>query len=146
MAFAQARYGFWLRSMPVEMAGKFSATITAEAWVVFAAWLYLGLETKVSWPGAACSMPATPVIWVSGSAFSRRAFRALAMSDSFISGVSENCSGMLALGCGGVLFCAWGRAALGRRARTPVAPLTCLLLEERDLPGIGLAASAAAVG
>ena len=52
MAFAQARYGFWLRNMPVDMAGKFSATMTAEALVVFAAALYLGLETKVSWPGA----------------------------------------------------------------------------------------------
>src|ERR1700694_5263121 len=84
MAFAQARYGFLLRSIPVGMAGKFSATITAAAFVVFAAALYLGLETKVSWPGAACSMPATPVISVSGEALSRRAFRALAMSDSFM--------------------------------------------------------------
>jgi hypothetical protein len=84
MALAQARYGFLLRSMPMGIAGKFSETMTAEAFVVFAAALYLGLETKVSWPGAACSMPATPVISVSGEAFSMRAFRALAMSDSFM--------------------------------------------------------------
>ena len=113
MAFAQARYGFWARSMPVEMAGKFSATITAEAFVVFAALLYLGLETKVSWPGAACSMPATPVISVAGSALSRLAFRAWAMSDSFISGVSENCSGMLARGGGGLTVRGYCRAPLG---------------------------------
>src|SRR6266446_4394357 len=69
MALAQARYGFLLRSIPVEMAGKFSATMTAEALVVFAAALYLGFDTKVNWPGAAFSMPA---------------FRALAMSDSFM--------------------------------------------------------------
>src|SRR5580700_2213673 len=84
MALAQARYGFLLRSMPVEMAGKFSATITADAFVVFAAALYLGLDTKVSWPRAACSMPATPVISVSGDALSRRAFRAAAISESFM--------------------------------------------------------------
>src|SRR6266404_9448090 len=84
MAFAQARYGFLLRSIPVVMAGKFSATITADAFVVFAAALYLGLETKVSWPGAACSMPDTPVISVVGEAFSTVAFRALAISDSFM--------------------------------------------------------------
>src|ERR1700688_5158540 len=84
MALAQARYGFLLRSIPVGMAGKFSATITADAFVVFAAALYLGLETKVSWPGRACSMPATPVISVLGEALSRRASRALAMSASFM--------------------------------------------------------------
>src|SRR5208337_4233238 len=84
MAFAQARYGFLLRSIAVEMAGKFSATMTADAFVVFAAALYLGLDTKVSCPGPACSMPATPVISVSGEAFSRRAFRAVAMSASFM--------------------------------------------------------------
>src|SRR5208337_1442474 len=85
MAFAQARYGFLLRSIPVDMAGKFSATMTAEALVVLAAALYLGLDTNVSWPGPACSMPATAVISVSGEALSRRALRALAMSASFIS-------------------------------------------------------------
>src|SRR5216684_5549786 len=91
MALAHARYGFLLRSIPAGMAGKFSATITAEAFVVFAAALYFGLETKVSWPGAACSMPATPVISVVGEALSRRASRAFAMSDSFMA-VSGNCS------------------------------------------------------
>src|ERR1700675_2793057 len=91
MAFAQARYGFLLRSIPVVMAGECSATITADAFVVFAAALYLGLETKVSWPGVACSMPATPVISVLGEALSRRASRALAMSASFMA-VSWNCS------------------------------------------------------
>jgi hypothetical protein len=84
MAFAQARYGFLLRSIPVLMAGKFSATITAEAFVDFAAALYLGFDTKVSWPRLACSMPATAVISVSGEALSRRASRAFAMSDSFM--------------------------------------------------------------
>src|SRR6266403_1285856 len=84
MAWAQARYGFLLRSIPVLMEGKLSATITAEAFVVFAAALYLGFETKVSWPGAACSMPATPKISVFGWALSMRAFRAFAMSASFM--------------------------------------------------------------
>src|SRR5467141_873402 len=84
MALAQARYGFLLRSIPVDISGKFSSTITADAFVIFAAALYLGLETKVSWPGAACSMPATPVISVVGEALSRRASRALAMSASFM--------------------------------------------------------------
>src|ERR1017187_1362942 len=91
MALAHARYGFLLRSIPVEMAGKFSATITAEALVVFAAALYLGLDTKVSWPGPACSMPATPVISVSGEALSSRAFRAFAISASFMACLG-NCS------------------------------------------------------
>jgi hypothetical protein len=58
-----------------------------------AAALYLGFETKVSWPGAASSIPATALISVSGAAFSSFASRALAMSDSFISGVWGNCSG-----------------------------------------------------
>src|ERR1700690_3058374 len=84
MALAQARYGFWLRSMPVDMAGKFSATITAEAFVVFAAALYFGFDTKVSWPGPACSMPATAVISVSGDAFSSVAPRALEIWSRFI--------------------------------------------------------------
>jgi hypothetical protein len=84
MALAQARYGFLLRSMPVLIAGKFSETITAEALVVFAAALYLGLETKVSSLGPACSMPDTQVISVLGAAFSRVAFRAWAMSASFM--------------------------------------------------------------
>src|SRR5580658_2641852 len=84
MALAQARYGFLLRNIPLAMAGKLSATITAEALVVFAAALYLGLETKVSWPRSAVSIPATPVISVSGDALSMRASRALAMSASFM--------------------------------------------------------------
>src|SRR5260370_32676795 len=112
MALAQARYGFLLRSIPVEMEGKFSATITAAAVVVFAADLYFGFETKVSWPGAACSMAATPVISVLGEALSRLVFRALAMSDSFMA-VSGNCSGRRAWGCDGFLFRGEGRAVLG---------------------------------
>src|SRR5260370_37979254 len=112
MALAQARYGFLLRSIPVEMEGKFSATITAAAFVVFAAALYFGFETKVSWPGAACSMAATPVISVLGEALSRLVFRALAMSDSFMA-VSGDCRGRRAWGCGGVLFCGGGRAVVG---------------------------------
>src|SRR5260370_27101728 len=74
------------------MAGKSSATITAEAFVVFAAVLYFGLDTKVSWPGPACSMPDTPVISVWGEVLSMRALRAAAISASFISGVRENCN------------------------------------------------------
>src|SRR2546429_9894036 len=99
MAFAQARYGFLLRSIPVLMEGKFSATITADAFVVFAAALYLGLETKVSWPGAACSIPATPVISVFGWALSMGASRALAMSASFMAG-SRGILRVLGSGCG----------------------------------------------
>jgi hypothetical protein len=48
MALAQARYGLLLRSIPVDIAGKFSATITADAFVVLAAALYFGFDTKVS--------------------------------------------------------------------------------------------------
>src|ERR1700716_4173413 len=97
MALAQARYGFLLRSIPALMAGKFSATITADAFGVFAAVLFFGVGTKGRWPCRACSMPDTPVISVSGWALSIRAFRALAMSASFMA-VSRNCSGWLACG------------------------------------------------
>src|ERR1700675_4088991 len=123
MALAHARYGFLLRSIPVGMAGKFSATITADAFVVFAAALYLGLETKVSWPGAAFFLPATPVISVVGEALSRRASRALAMSASFMA-MSGNCSGWLACGAASSYFVA--RAEL-RSAWTDecVRPYTC---------------------
>src|SRR5258707_15672762 len=98
MALAQARYGFLLRSIPVELEGKFSTTITAAAFVVFAAALYFGFETKVSWPGAACSMAATPVISVLGEALSRLVVRALAMSDSVMAGYGDWC-GRGAWGC-----------------------------------------------
>src|SRR6266850_3917224 len=66
------------------IAGKSSATITAEAFVVLAAAAYFGLETNVSWPGPACSMPATPVMSMSGEPFSTRASMAEAMSLSFM--------------------------------------------------------------
>src|ERR1700687_3898256 len=89
------------------MAGKFSATMTAEAEVVLAAALYLGLDTKVNWPGPACSIPATAVISVSGEALSRRALRAFAMSGSFI----EESGRIVAEGVHG--GAAGGRAALG---------------------------------
>src|SRR5216684_4695039 len=144
MAFAQARYGFLLRSIPALMAGKFSATITADAFVVLAAELYLGLDTKVSWPWPACSMPATPVISVSGEALSRLAFRAVAMSDSFmaVSGIvaeggREDVEGSYFV-AGAELRSAWTDEC--------VRPYANLLLEQRDLPGVGLAAFAAAVG
>src|ERR1039458_2758359 len=114
MALAQARYGFLLRSIPVSMAGKFSATMTADAFVVFAAALYLGLETKVSWPGPACSMPATAVISVSGDAFSMRAFRALAMSASFMACLG-NCSGMGAGGAARLTFAVRGEIRSDKR-------------------------------
>jgi hypothetical protein len=68
----------------VGMAGKSSATITAEARVERAAAAYLGLETKVRSPGPACSMPLRPVISVSGEPFSRHRFRAEAMAESFM--------------------------------------------------------------
>src|SRR5208337_1639637 len=84
MALAKARYGFLLRSMPVEMAGKSSETITAEAEVVLAAAAYFGLAMNVIWPAEASSIPATPVISTSGSPFSRVAPRANAISASFI--------------------------------------------------------------
>src|SRR5580692_3750577 len=109
MALAQARYGFLLRSIPVSMTGKFSATMTADAFVVLAAALYLGLETKVRWPRAACSIPATPVISVSGAALSRWALRAFAMSDSLMA-VSGNCSGTVADGA--ALLTSWQVAEL----------------------------------
>src|SRR4029077_14821512 len=58
--------------------------MTADAFVVLAAAAYLGLETKVSWPGPDCSIPATPVMSVSGEPFSRRVLRVGAMSMSFM--------------------------------------------------------------
>src|SRR5580698_905100 len=66
------------------MAGKSSATITAAALVVRAAAAYLGLATKVICPGPASSMPATPVISVSGEPFSSRAPRVEAIFASFM--------------------------------------------------------------
>src|ERR1700692_3497042 len=66
------------------MAGKFSETITADAFVVLAAALYLGFETKVSWPGPACSMAAPPGVLGLGGGLSKVAFRAVAMSESFM--------------------------------------------------------------
>src|SRR5690242_7430769 len=70
-------------------AGKSSETITAEALVVRAAAAYLGLETKVSSPGPACSIPLRPVISVSGEPFSRRRSSAAAMADSFMTKKSD---------------------------------------------------------
>ena len=70
--------------MPAEMAGKSSETMTADAEVVLAMAAYLGLATKVMCPAAASSMPATPVISVLPSALSSVAFRAEAMSESFM--------------------------------------------------------------
>src|ERR1035441_1628820 len=75
--------------MPVAMAGKSSATITAAAAVVLAAAAYLGLATKVICPAPASSIPATPVISASGSAFSSVAPIADAISASFIVGISR---------------------------------------------------------
>src|SRR5581483_7590486 len=65
-------------------AGKSSATITAPAVVVLAAAAYLGLETNVSCPAPASSMPATPLISNSGEPFSRRAPNEDAISPSFM--------------------------------------------------------------
>src|SRR5713226_8133774 len=76
IARAKVKYGFIERSMAVERAGKFSARITAEARVVLAAAAYFGLARNVIWPGRASSIPATPVISVSGEPFSSRALRA----------------------------------------------------------------------
>src|SRR6266576_2916351 len=66
------------------MAGKSSETITADARVVLARDPYLGLEMNVSSPGPAVSIPATPVISVSGGLFSRRAPSLEAISASFM--------------------------------------------------------------
>src|SRR5579859_7569888 len=66
------------------MAGKSSATITAEALVVRAAAAYLGFETKVRSPGPASSIPLRPVISLSGDPFSRRRSRAVARAESFM--------------------------------------------------------------
>ena len=56
--------------MAVGIAGESSASRTAEAREVLAAAAYLLLATKLSCPGAASLMPATPVISVSGEPFS----------------------------------------------------------------------------
>src|SRR5579863_7845690 len=84
MTCAKARYGFLLRSMADGMAGKSSDTMTADALVVRAAAPYFGLATKVIWPGPASSIPATPVISVSGEPFSSRAPMLEAMCESFM--------------------------------------------------------------
>src|ERR1035438_784389 len=76
--------------MPAEIAGKSSATITAAAAVVLAAAAYLGLATKVICPGPASSIPATPVISASGSAFSSVGPSADAISARFIVGISRH--------------------------------------------------------
>src|ERR1700685_2376814 len=70
--------------MAAGMAGKSSATITAAALVVRAAAAYLGLATKLICPGPASSMPATPVISVSGEPFSSRAPKVEAICPSFM--------------------------------------------------------------
>src|ERR1700733_11057524 len=72
MASAKARYGFLLRNIAVVRTLNSSETMTAEALVLCAAAAYFGFATKVSWPGPASSIPATPVISVSGEPFSRR--------------------------------------------------------------------------
>src|SRR5579864_5463173 len=78
--------------MAVERAGKSSETMTAEALVLRAAGTYLGFETNVSCPSPAVSMPATPVISVSGKPFSRRAPRVEAISESFME-AADDCNG-----------------------------------------------------
>src|SRR6266536_457406 len=70
--------------MTAGIAGKSSPTITAVAFVERAAAAYFGLETKVSSPGPACSIPLRPVISVLGEPFSRRAPRAEAIAESFM--------------------------------------------------------------
>src|SRR5580692_1018815 len=89
MARANARYGFVLRTMAVARAGKSSATMTADAFVFLAATAYFGLATNVSWPRPASSIPATPVISVSGEPFSKRAPSAETICASLI-GVLAN--------------------------------------------------------
>src|SRR5215472_14986502 len=56
---------------------------TAVARVVFRRAKYLRLARKVTWPGPACSMPATPEISRSGGP-SRRQFNFWASSESFM--------------------------------------------------------------
>src|SRR5580704_2349277 len=70
--------------MAAGIAGKSSPTITAEAFVVRAAAEYLGLDTNVSSPGPARSIPLSPVISVSGDPFSKRTSSAAAIAESFI--------------------------------------------------------------
>ena len=65
------------------MSGKVGSTRTAVARVVRARPAYLGLETKVRWPGPASSMPATPVISAVGSPW-REAPRYAASSANFM--------------------------------------------------------------
>ena len=69
------------------MAGKSSPTITAEAFVVRAAAAYFGLDTNVSSPGPARSIPLSPVISVSEEPFSSRAPSAEAITESFMDGM-----------------------------------------------------------
>src|SRR6266566_4023315 len=84
MACANVRYGFLLRSIAVDRAGKSSARIIADALVVRAFAAYFGLARNVICPAPASSIPATPVISRSGEPFSTRALRVEAMSASFI--------------------------------------------------------------
>ena len=56
-----------MRSVAAGISAKSGSTMTAEALVVVAWEMYLGLETKVTSPGCAVSMAATPWIWTLGS-------------------------------------------------------------------------------
>src|SRR5439155_22933622 len=73
-----------LRSIAVDRAGKSSARIIADAFVVRAAAAYFGLARNVICPAPASSIPDTPVISRSDEPFSRRELRVEAMSASFI--------------------------------------------------------------
>ena len=84
-ARANDRYGSFTRSVAAVIAGKSSATITAEALVVRAACAYLGFDTNVNSPGPASSIPLSPLISISEDGFSRRACNAEAIAESFMS-------------------------------------------------------------
>ena len=84
-AFANARYGFAVRSMAHGAASAFSPRITADAAVARRCAPYLGLTKKVRSPGCACSMPATRWISISPSPSSRHSSCA-AISRSFTGG------------------------------------------------------------
>src|ERR1051326_7717026 len=77
--------------MATGIAGKSSLTMTAEALVVRAAAAYFGLETNVTSPGPACSIPFSPVISVSEEPFSRRTSSAEASAESFM-GNGQRCT------------------------------------------------------
>src|ERR1017187_3297013 len=80
-----------MRRVAAAIGSNAGSTRTAVACVVRASGVYLGLATKVSWPGPATSRPAAEVISASGSPW-RVAPRCAARVESFMGRIVEELS------------------------------------------------------